>query len=265
METFWKVEAHAHTAQVSLCAKMPAEQMVHQVKDAGCDAVIVTDHYTPEFFPDNQRNYAQRLHDYFEGYRCAKAEGDRIGLHVFPALEVLTAAGMEEYLIYGVTPEELERIGCLAHLSLPELREAVHSVPDAILVQAHPYRGYLHCMPAGLLDGVEVCNENPRHNSHNDRALAYAKEHHLLMTAGSDVHELGDAGGAGLLCPAFSDIKAFARRPNALVPKPLTPTEGVQSREPQPEAPLFYPAELRIAMAHPPFRRCAPAPLKGSL
>ena len=70
---------------------------------------------------------------------------------------------------------------------------------------------YLHCMPAGLLDGVEVCNENPRHNSHNDRALAYAKEHHLLMTAGSDVHELGDAGGAGLLCPAFSDIKAFAR------------------------------------------------------
>ena len=211
METFWKVEAHAHTAQVSLCAKMPAEQMAHQVKDAGCDAVIVTDHYTPEFFPDNQRNYAQRLHDYFEGYRCAKAEGDRIGLHVFPALEVRTAAGMEDYLIYGVTPEELERIGCLAHLSLPELREAVHSVPDAILVQAHPYRGYLHCMPAGLLDGVEVCNENPRHNSHNDRALAYAKEHHLLMTAGSDVHELGDAGGAGLLCPAFSDIKAFAR------------------------------------------------------
>ena len=68
---------------------------------------------------------------------------------------------MEDYPIYGVTPEELERIGCLAHLSLPELREAVHSVPDAILVQAHPYRGYLHCMPAGLLDGVEVCNENP--------------------------------------------------------------------------------------------------------
>ena len=109
METFWKVEAHAHTAQVSLCAKMPAEQMVHQVKGAGCDAVIVTDHYTPEFFPDNQRNYAQRLHDYFEGYRCAKAEGDRIGLHVFPALEVRTAAGMEDYLIYGVTPEELEQ------------------------------------------------------------------------------------------------------------------------------------------------------------
>ena len=65
---------------------MPAEQMVHQVKDAGCDAVIVTDHYTPEFFPDNQRNYAQRLHDYFEGYRCAKAEGDRIGLHGLPDL-----------------------------------------------------------------------------------------------------------------------------------------------------------------------------------
>ena len=58
METFWKVEAHAHTAQVSLCAKMPAEQMVHQVKDAGYDAVIVTDHYTPEFFPDNQRTFS---------------------------------------------------------------------------------------------------------------------------------------------------------------------------------------------------------------
>ena len=190
METFWKVEAHAHTAQVSLCAKMPAEQMVHQVKDAGCDAVIVTDHYTPEFFPDNQRNYAQRLHDYFEGYRCAKAEGDRIGLHVFPALEVRTAAGMEDYLIYGVMPEELERIGCLAHLSLPELREAVHSVPDAILVQAHPYRGYLHCMPAGLLDGVEVYNGHPHHQSHNERALAVAEANpRLIRTSGSDFHE----------------------------------------------------------------------------
>ena len=53
--------------------------------------------------------------------------------------------------------------------------------------------------PAEYLDGVEVLNLNPRHDSHNDLALAYAKEHHLIMTAGSDCHRPGDQGTTGIL------------------------------------------------------------------
>ena len=57
----------------------------------------------------------------------------------------------------------------------------------------------MHPAPAEYLDGVEVLNLNPRHDSHNDLALAYAKEHHLIMTAGSDCHRPGDQGTTGIL------------------------------------------------------------------
>ena len=56
-----------------------------------------------------------------------------------------------------------------------------------------------------------MLNANPRHDSHNDRALAYAQAHGLLMTAGSDVHQVGDAGGASMVCPPFSNGQEFAR------------------------------------------------------
>ncbi len=214
MQNQWKVETHAHTAEVSLCGKMPAAQMVRAVKDAGYDAVIVTDHYTPEFFENAQSgaDYAQRLVcDYYAGYRAAHEEGERIGLKVFPALEVRIAAGPEDYLIYGVTPEELVDLGCLAFLPLEKLLEKVHSTKNGLLLQAHPFREYLTCQAPERMDGVEVCNANPRHDSHNDRALAFAKANGLLMSAGSDVHQVGDAGGAGVLCPPFRDIAEFAR------------------------------------------------------
>lgn len=211
--TLWNIEAHAHTAEISLCAKMSAAEMIQQCKAAGCDAVIVTDHYTPEFFAEDltPAAYAARLHDFFAGYRAAKAEGDRIGVTVFPALEVRITAGYEDYLVYGISPEELEPLGCLAYLTLEQLREKIHSTPDGLLIQAHPFRGYLNCQPAHLLDGVEVNNANPRHDSHNDKALAFAEDNGLLHTAGSDVHQLGDAGAALMTTPPFTSINEFAR------------------------------------------------------
>jgi hypothetical protein len=213
MQNQWKVETHAHTAEVSLCGKMPAAQMVRAVKDAGYDAVIVTDHYTPEFFEQHRTGpgFAARLAEYHAGYEAACKEGERVGLAVFPALEVRISSGPEDYLIYGVTPEELESLGCLAFLNLEELIKKVRGTKDGLLLQAHPFREYLTCQAPEMMDGVEVCNANPRHDSHNDRALAFAKEHGLLMTAGSDVHQVGDAGSAGVICPPFRDIAEFAR------------------------------------------------------
>lgn len=208
----WNVESHAHTAEVSGCAKMPAAEMIRQCKAAGCDAVIVTDHYTPDFFDESlsPEAYAARVDDFFSGYRAAKAEGDLLGVAVFPALEVRITAGMEDYLVYGISPDELKALGNLAYLSLPQLREKIHSTPHGLLIQAHPFRGYLNCQPAELLDGVEINNANPRHNSHNDRALTFAVANNLLHTSGSDVHQLGDAGAALMTAPPFASIHEFA-------------------------------------------------------
>ena len=210
-ETLLRYEPHAHTAEVSRCAKMPAAQMVHEVKKAGYDAVVVTDHYDPDFFvgAEEGESYRARLHDFFAGYRAAKEAGDKEGLLVLPALEMRNIHGMEDYLIYGITEEQLSDLGrCLSYMTLEESLAFVRR-SHGLLFQAHPFRGYLNCMPASLMDGVEVLNANPRHDSQNHRALAFGQENGLYYTAGSDVHQLGDAGSAGVLAPRADTIEEY--------------------------------------------------------
>lgn len=214
MQTLWTVEPHAHTAEVSLCAKLSAAQMVQQIKAVNYDAVVVTDHYTPEMFEFHRRgnDYVHQLENAFmNGYRLAREEGQRIGIHVFGGMEIRISAGMEDYLVYGVTFDELKDLGCLAFLTLDELSRAVRSTKDGVIIQAHPFRSYLNCQPAVYLDGVEVCNANPRHDSRNHRALAFAQRNKLIMIAGSDVHEMGDAGSTGVQCPPFENMSQFAQ------------------------------------------------------
>ena len=210
-ERLLRYETHAHTAEISRCAKMPAAQMVRQVKEAGYDALVVTDHFDPEFFDGCQRGpaYRSRLEDFFAGYRAAAEEGRRLDLLVLPALELRNVFGMEDFLIYGLTQEELGEMDCPCFLPLNRTLSLVRQA-GGLLIQAHPFREYLRCMPAACMDGVEVVNANPRHDSHNDRALAFARENGLLRVAGSDVHQLGDAGAAGILAPYARDGKALA-------------------------------------------------------
>ena len=75
----------------------------------------------------------------------------------------------------------------------------------ALLVQAHPNRKNCHPVDAGLLDGVEVFNGNPRHDSHNALTLAFAQAHpHLIRTSGSDYHQPQDLARGGIVADAES-------------------------------------------------------------
>ena len=82
----------------------------------------------------------------------------------------------------------------------------------ALLIQAHPFREKCTPAPAEYIDGVEVQNTNPRHDSRDSLALSYAKKHHLLMTAGSDCHRPGDECRSGILSDTLpKDGFEFAR------------------------------------------------------
>ena len=62
---------------------------------------------------------------------------------------------------------------------------------------------------------MEVLNAHPRHDSHNDLALAYAQQHGLRMLCGSDAHQTMDAGRGGILAPDWvnnaEDLAAYLR------------------------------------------------------
>ena len=212
MKTQFRYETHAHTAEISPCAHMPAAEMIAEVAAAGFDYVITTDHYLPVFFDDYREGerYAARLDEYFSGYEKAKETGKALGVRVLPAMEVRLESGPEDYLVFGIGRDELKKLGCLAFLTIAELSEKVRSTAHGLLIQAHPYRGYLDCAEPRYLDGVEAVNGNPRHNSHNLRSIAFARENSLLETAGSDVHQAGDPGAVWMTGPACETIEDFA-------------------------------------------------------
>ena len=71
-----------------------------------------------------------------------------------------------------------------------------HSI---LIFQAHPFRPGLTREDPQYLDGVEVLNGNPRHDSHNDLAANFAEVNHLYISAGSDCHRLEDVGRSGIM------------------------------------------------------------------
>jgi len=197
----YRIETHAHTNTVSPCGQLSPAELVAGYAAAGYSGLIVTDHlvhWLPVF--DGIDSWPDRVHAYFSGYRAARAAARGTGLTVYPGFE-LTFAELpgNDFLVYGLDEEllvELPEVYWMEPASFKRLANAA----GALIFQAHPFRGRGPVEPQ-LLDGVEVCNGNPRHDSRNDLAAAFASRHDLLEIGGSDAHQTDDIGRAGITVP----------------------------------------------------------------
>lgn len=210
----YRIETHLHTSCVSACGHMDAAALAEGYAKAGYAAVAVTDHYNRDTFRylhiDTTRP-GDVITPFLEGFRRMEGECARRGLRVYKGAELRFDECDNDYLLYNypdgllAEPEKLFHMGIAAFA--PLAREA-----GALLIQAHPYRG--KCTPAiaCYLDGVEVLNLNPRHDSRNDRAEEYAALHKLLRTGGSDCHREEDVGQGGIIASTLpEDDAAFVR------------------------------------------------------
>ena len=200
-ELMYRIETHLHTTYISHCGWLGAQAIMKYYSACGYDAICVTDHYNRECF-----DYADidlttpgsKTQAFLLGYHRLKREAEKYNIRMYAGAELRFDGSDNDYLLYGfhdellADPDRVMREGLAAFA--PQYR-----ADGALLVQAHPFRKKCTPAPAEYLDGIEVLNLNPRHDSHNDLALAYAKEHHLIMTAGSDCHRPGDQGTTGIL------------------------------------------------------------------
>lgn len=210
----YKIETHLHTNHVSKCGHLSASEIVKGYADAGYSALIVTDHYnrtTFDFLGIDPAAPGDKLTPFLDGYRRVREEAEKVGIRVFRGAELRFDECDNDYLFYGwlddvlAEPEEVFRMGIAGFA--PMARAA-----GGLIIQAHPYRR--SCTPAiaRYLDGVEVRNMNPRHDSHNDRAEAYAEEYGLIRTSGSDCHRTEDIGLGGIVTNYLpSDILSMTR------------------------------------------------------
>lgn len=197
-------ETHCHTGEISQCAKVPAKEIPKLYRDAGYGAIIVTDHYNVWTLEALAKERPKQIESWLRGYRTVEEESNRIGLKVFLGMELALTSGPEDYLIYGVTESFLFRYPQLAEYGLGRAARIIRD-EGMLLYQAHPFRERLRRAPKKYLDGVEVFNGNPRHDSHNDRALRYAEDNALLSVSGSDFHQYEDVGRGGIWLPEDVD------------------------------------------------------------
>lgn len=195
-----KWETHLHTSEGSACAHSPGAAMARAHKAAGYEGVIVTDH----FFNGNcavsaDLPWVERVARFCTGYENTRAEGERIGLSVLFGFEFSFHG--TDFLTYGIDRDFL-----LAHPGMDawepaDFFAAVHRA-GGLISHAHPFRQAFYIKEIRLypegVDAVEVENASHEDPLSNRQALAYARKHGLLMTAGSDTHEDDRLFGGGM-------------------------------------------------------------------
>ncbi|MHB8963646.1 MAG: PHP domain-containing protein [Saccharofermentanales bacterium] len=193
-------ETHLHTKEVSGCATVSAVEIPKLYKDAGFGALIVTDHFNRWTLENLTEDADEQTTLWLEGYHIVKRVGEAIGMKVFLGMELTLAETPGDYLIYGIEEEFLDKYPRLYEHDFHEIHEI--AIREGLLIyQAHPFRGEPDPSVIRYLDGVEVCNGNPRHNSRNGKAMEFAERNLLLKIAGSDFHQYEDLGRGGIYLP----------------------------------------------------------------
>ena len=194
----YRFETHVHSAEVSRCGHVPAAEMVSLYRQAGYTGFCLTDHINPYTFKDlDLPAWEDKVTHFLTGYRAAKAAaGD--DFTVLLGAEFHFHENNNDYLVYGLTEELLFGLGDdildwgIERFS-PFCREK-----GLLLIQAHPFRNAMVVNKPEMVDGVEVMNGHPRHDSRNFLARAWAEHYGLLMSSGSDAHQPQDVGRGGI-------------------------------------------------------------------
>ena len=181
-----RVELHCHTYH-SIDSLMLYEEILERIDRKGIDRIAITDH--------NSIKGALEL---------AQLAPDR----VIVGEEVKTTAG--ELLGYFVK-EEVPK-GLPPKDAIQALREQ-----DAFISVAHPFdrerashwdeNVLSELLPS--IDAIEVFNSRIMYANANKLAEAFASQHGMLHTAGSDAHTVREIGQATITCPNFHDAASM--------------------------------------------------------
>ena len=183
-----RTEFHCHTVFSKDSLTSP-RRLVEACRTKGIDRVIVTDH-------DNIRG----------GRAAQELDPDRVivGEEIMTTRGEILAAFVQEQIPAGLSPQETIRLlrdqGAFISVSHPfdAMRSGGWDEPDLLEI-------------APLVDAIEVFNSRCVSPSYNRLALAFAREHGLAGTVGSDAHAAFELGRSVLLLEPYSDADGLRR------------------------------------------------------
>lgn len=184
----WRVETHCHTHYSKDCLTT-IEKMTDECRKHAIDKLFITDHNTA----DGSLKWAELKPDLFiPGEEIMTTKGEILALFV------------KETVPPFLSPEEtIQRLrdqGAFISVSHPfdRLRNGAWKREDLDEI-------------IGLVDAIEIFNARCFVQKENDEAEAYAKEHGVLGTVGSDAHHPVEVGKANLLMEPFEGPSDFAQ------------------------------------------------------
>ena len=184
----YKTELHAHTSPVSNCSHVSAKETVELYASLGVDAIVITNHYNQfSTFEEYGRCLSPEgfLQDYYDACECGKKNG----INVILGIEVRFTENMNDYLVYGVEPSDVERFARYFDKGIETFYRKCKTKKNLIL-QAHPFRKGMELAPLDCIDGIESFNFHPDHNGTLAIAARYARDNKLVVSGGSDFHKI---------------------------------------------------------------------------
>ncbi len=196
----YKYELHCHTAETSECAAISAKDAVEFYKSLGYSGMVITDHYSfLTFGTDSSFKKQIDVDKYLKGYRSAlEAAGD--DFTVLLGMEIRYFATTNDYLVYGIDEDFIRKNGNMLFKGPKRFYELVKA-SGGLVIQAHPYRQYVHRANPKYIDGCEIFNAKDRDKDFNQKAQAWAeKKGFKIVTGGADFHrESQKANASGII------------------------------------------------------------------
>lgn len=201
-----KTEMHLHVKGGSPCALSPINEVFPIYKEAGYNAIVLTNHYSLDAFSAYPVEGEQERKQFFiDIYNDFKFEAQKYGIKTFFGVEVraLDKDGyFSEYLLYGIDEKFILESPLLYTLTQRELYHLAEE-NGLFMAQSHPFRDFVKVGHHRHMHGVEVYNGNPYHieYAHNSFAKFYAEEFCKVMISGTDFHKSTDIPTGGIYLP----------------------------------------------------------------
>lgn len=189
----YRTELHAHCSPASPCGDLPPEEVVRIFYESGYSGLALTNHFFPNLSKQilGEMNKEKYLDMYFDNFYRAHETGEKLGIKVWLGAELRWCSeGDSDYLIYGVDESMLREIFDYLYADPATFIRDCKS-EKSFFIQAHPFRNGCTALDAGLLDGVEVFNMHPNHNSRPAFAARHYQGSGLKVMLGTDYHHPG--------------------------------------------------------------------------
>ncbi len=186
----YKFELHAHSNPASGCSDLSPAELVERCKNAGASGLVLTNHAVWWMKETAKEDWcAQYLRDYTE----TKAAGEKLGLKVILGFEIHFMDSDNDYLVFGFDEAFIPTVYDWMDKTAKEFY-AEFSGEDRLMIQAHPHRNNMVEMDRDCVDGYEVFNLHPGHNSRVAVTACLHQKNGGVVTGGTDFHHRGHEG-----------------------------------------------------------------------